>query len=377
MKPESRIGLFLWNVKLRLQFTGWLQFLPPMVLALLLLLLAAPLWALGLPVLPQALGAVAGLLLLNAVFELTTLKLGLRPPEPIPPPIGDDVDDFDLMRGRRSCRSFQRRELTPAHKAELLELARAVTAPSALLGEAPIRLEYIAAPLTVWPVLNAHEFLVAIAPVAYDRMAVVDVGRSLQNVVLRATRMGVATCWIGPGADQSSVAAHLGERFDPARDHIVCVCALGYRSRLLPLTIRLMVRTQNKRLPLERLFFAEPTLKEPLDVEAAPFAQFGRCYEACQWSPSSYNAQPTRCAAVLEPTDGAARLARFDFFATTGSRWYAPVALGIWCADWETGCAALGIPGRFAVVESGHEVDGARYDVSWVLDEPVALQAAG
>ena len=32
-----------------------------------------------------------------------------------------------------------------------------------------------------------------------------------------ATRMGVATCWIGPGADHKSVVAKMGNRFDEAR----------------------------------------------------------------------------------------------------------------------------------------------------------------
>ena len=35
---------------------------------------------------------------------------------------------------------------------------------------------------------RGHEFLVAIAPKEYDRLAVLDVGRSLQKVVLRLGR---------------------------------------------------------------------------------------------------------------------------------------------------------------------------------------------
>lgn len=33
-----------------------------------------------------------------------------------------------------------------------------------------------------------------------------------------ATRMGLATCWIGPGADQSSVQQKLGPRFNEEMD---------------------------------------------------------------------------------------------------------------------------------------------------------------
>ena len=150
----------------------------------------------------------------------------MRPSEPLPRR-HDDLDTFDLIRSRRSCRSFQSRTLTPGDRAELDQTIDRWTNPQRLIGSAAIRLEYVAASLTVWPTVGAHEFIVAIAPRDYDRVAIIDVGRSLQHVVLHATRMGVATCWIGPGADQSSVIAHLGDRFDPDRDHVVCVCAVG------------------------------------------------------------------------------------------------------------------------------------------------------
>ena len=111
----------------------------------------------------------------------------------------------------------------------------------------------------------------------------------------------------------------------------------------------------------------------PLDTSEDPFDAYGRCYEVCQWSPSSFNGQTTRCAAVTERIEGEDRIVRFDFCASTGSRYYAPVALGIWCANWETGCEALGQPGQFAVLSpDARAIENApdlpRYDVNWVVD---------
>ena len=71
------------------------------------------------------------------------------------------------------------------------------------------------------------------------------------------------------------------------------------------------------------------------------------------------------------------RLVRFDFYATTESRYYAAVALGIWYANWEMGCEALGIHGHLALLsaeERGVHNERARsqiprYDMSWVLDD--------
>ncbi len=370
----------LWRLKIRLQFTGWLQYALNAVVAIAFFLIAAVGWLIGhtAAILFWPSLVIGSLLLLNAVFDAGVLKFGLRPPEHLPKP-KEHLGAFDLMRARRSCRSFQPRNLTPEDRAELMESVCVQTQAAGQIGTRPIRFEYVAAPLTVWPTVGGHEFFVAIAPREYDRLATIDVGRSLQKVVLHATRMGVATCWIGPGADHDSVMRHLGDRFNPAKDHIICVCAIGYASRFLPLFIRFMQLGQHRRRKLAALFFADPCFNAPLDVEAPPFKDFGRCYEVCQWSPSSYNSQTTRSAAVVRRVDGEERLVRFDFCAATTSRYYAAVALGIWCANWETGCEALGIQGHFTVLTpEERNVEDApvlpRYDVSWVIDriEPSA-----
>ncbi|MEZ4661234.1 MAG: nitroreductase family protein [Caldilineaceae bacterium] len=367
---------WIWRVKLRLQFTGWLQYIPLALLALGFFIMAGVVRLLGFraAAAPFALGG----LLLSAVliFDLITVKFRLRPPEHLPKR-NDELNLFDLMRSRRSCRSFQTRKLTPADYAELMASVRLHSA-APRIGQAPIRFEYIAAPLTVWPTVNASEFLVAIAPRQYDRLAVIDVGRSLQKIVMDATRMGLGTCWIGPGADHASIMQHLGERFNPEEDHIICVCAIGYRSSYIPLFLRIFNAQFYRRLPLSALFFTDAQLEKPLDVDAPPFNRFGRTYEICQWAPSSYNGQTTRCVAVMaqrgERNGGVSQLERFDFYAVTESRYYAPVALGIWCANWELGCAALGIQGHFAVLSAAArggqdgQVQRPRYDVSWVLD---------
>src|SRR5512145_3162961 len=179
----------LWKIKLRLQFSGWLQFLPITVVALLCLLVAGAAWLLvgwtSVTWPPLALGLA---LLAAVAFDIGTVKYGLLPAGALPTD-RHHLDAFDLMRARHSCRSFQRRDLTDAHRTSLLEAAREHRRPERLLGSEPIRLEYVAAPLTVWPTMGAREFLVAIAPMPYDRMSVIDVGRSLQKVVLHATRM--------------------------------------------------------------------------------------------------------------------------------------------------------------------------------------------
>jgi nitroreductase len=361
----------VWQTKLRLQFTGWLQYIPPTIVTFVFFLIAGIARLLGSTLVATPFAFVGVLLLILLTFDLVTVKFRLRPRERLPER-RDNMELFDLMRSRRSCRSFQTRKLTPSDRNELMESVRRHSAETKI-SKSPVRFEYISAPLTVWPTVNASEFFVAIAPLEYDRLAVMDVGRTLQKIVMDATRMGLGTCWIGPGADHKSIMQHLGDRFDPKKDHIICVCAIGYKSWFIPMFIRVFNAQFYRRLPLSSLFFADPQMKEPLNLDTYPFNRFGRTYEICQWAPSSYNGQTTRCVAVTDKNG----LARFDFYSTTESRYYAPVAAGIWCANWEMGCDALGITGHFAVLsEEERNIQNKkdhpqlpRYDISWVIDE--------
>lgn len=363
-----------WRVKVWLQFTGWLLYLANFVIVLIMLFIVAfgswiGVWPILLVWVPLG---FATFLALNLCFDIVTVRYSLRPKEALPKP-NTHQDVFDLMRERVSCRSFQARDLTEQHFAELMKTVDVHSKLDKQLGTLPIRFEYVNAPLTVWPVVGCRQFLVAIAPKEYNRLSVIDVGRSLQKIVLHATRMGLSTCWIGPGADQKSIVYHLGDRFDQKIDHVICVCALGYASRFRPMALRGMQKAQRNRLPLEKLFFSDTTFSKSLDTTSAPFAIFKRCFEVCQWAPSSYNGQTTRCASISEQLGAGATLVRFDFCTATHSKYYAAVALGIWLANWEIGCKSLGQKGHFEILPSEkRQIKGApelpNYDVSWILD---------
>lgn len=359
----------LVGMKLRLQFTGWLQYILPVPSMLILFIIAEIARLLGGTVVASLFAFAGALLLAIIIFDLITVKFRMRFPERLPQR-NDNMDLFDLMRARHSTRSFQTRKLTSANHKELMEAVR-VHSDAPTLGKESIRFEYVSAPLTVWPTVNATEFIVAIVPKEYNRLAVIDVGRTLQKIVMDAIRMGLGTCWIGPGAEHKSIMQELGDKFDPEDDHIICVCAVGYSSSYIPLFVRIFnAQMSSRRLPLDSLFFADTDLKEPLNLDAEPFNQFGRNFKICQWAPSSYNGQTTRCAAITDKNGSI----RFNFYAVTESRYYAPVALGIWCANWEMGSEALGIDGHFAVLSSDErdvqeEKELPKYDISWVLDQ--------
>jgi hypothetical protein len=361
-----------WEIKLRLQFTGWLQYIPLSMVSIVFIALATFAYLLKIGIGVFLFGAIGIILFSIILFDLITVKFHFHPQEKLPHP-KDDLDFYGIMRARHSCRSFQIRKLTQKDHDELLKSIQ-FHSKSSFSGQSSVRFEYLSAPLTVWPVVNATEFLVAIAPKEYNRLDILDVGHNLQKIVIDATRLGLGTCWIGPGVDHSSVIAQLGNRYDPDKDHIICVCAVGYPSKYIPVFVRIFNHQFLNRLPLNTLFFSDERFEKPLNVETSPFNRFDRNYEVCQWAPSSYNGQTTRCVALTDK--GGSLFKRMDFYATTKSRYYAPIAVGIWCANWELGCEELGITGHFKVLpemaKNGEKTIAAgfpiRYDISWLPD---------
>ena len=356
----------LWSLKLRLQKTGWLQYMPPFIVGVFFIISSHVLEQLLLLVRTSSylipgvvfiLSAAGKLLLAIGIFDIVTLKFNIRPfTESIPkrPTSIDNNNENDdlcsIMQQRHSCRSFHPRRILDKDREELLQVAN-IASKDILGSSSSIRFEYVNSPLKVWPTVGAREFLVAIGPAKYDRMAMMDVGRSLQRVVIHATKMGIATCWIGPGADHDSVTAALksqGIVYDSAHDHIVCVCAIGYKSSLIPFALRFIMNSMSRRRkPYNKLFFSDARFREPLDIATYPFDKYAKCYEAARWSPSSFNAQPTQCVGTW---DKDTNTIRFDFFSSTRSRYYAPTAAGIWMCDWETACHSVVIKGRFDVL---------------------------
>uniref|UniRef100_A0A0G4HCX2 Putative nitroreductase TM1586 domain-containing protein n=1 Tax=Chromera velia CCMP2878 TaxID=1169474 RepID=A0A0G4HCX2_9ALVE len=317
----NRIQINMWKlldrVKRRYMFTGWLQFAPTVACGVLFLLVGF--------VLP-------GVLCLSlTLFDVLTVKWGWHPvPEPPPskaaprfPP--SQFSAVDVIQARRSCRSFQCVPLLPEHR-ELLD--KACEEAVSTWGGGVVQIHFVTAPnLRVWPVMGAHEFLVVLVPGGeYSRSAIIAAGAAVQHVVLSATREGISSCIIGPGADQRSVREAIQVREE--EQHVVCVCAVGYASRYIPSFIRLASALMHRlRLPVNELVL--PDSRTSLSSRVKDLIQ------VCRTAPSSYNAQPTRVAlrksTLGEDTEEVVLTTRPE----STSRYYDPVALGAWVATWK------------------------------------------
>ena len=183
-------------------------------------------------------------------------------------------------------------------------------------------------------VQGAPYLLAGLLPEATD-LARLDLGHVLEQVVLEATRLGLATCWITGSyrPDQATRA------IETAPGEIVAaVVALGYPrtdrwARLHDSAVRRLA-SGHRRRPLERLVHAgrwgqpwSPEQAEPALVEIL---------ESARLAPSAGNAQPWRF--VVRTGELALALIK-----------PAPIDGGIVMAHVALVAADLGLPGRWTI----------------------------
>ena len=115
-----------------------------------------------------------------------------------------------------------------------------------------------------------------------------DYGYLLEQVILRATELGVGTCWLGGTFTRSTFVRRFGglERGE-SMPAVVSLGLIGDDG-----SARIREREQgSRRLPPAELFF-ERSFAEPLDVSAA--SAFAGALEAVRMAPSATNKQPWR-----------------------------------------------------------------------------------
>ncbi len=141
-------------------------------------------------------------------------------------------------------------------------------------------------------VQNAQHLLVGILP-QESEPARVDLGYTLEQVVLEATRLGLGTCWITGSydAERAGDAVTLGPQ-----EVAAAVCALGHPTeaglgRLHTQLIRRLAGG-HKRKPLSEIVFSKHWGEPWATDDAAP--SLVTVLKHARLAPSAHNAQPWR-----------------------------------------------------------------------------------
>jgi hypothetical protein len=190
-----------------------------------------------------------------------------------------------------------------------------------------------------------------------------DFGYLMEAIILRATDLGLGTCWLGGTFTKSRFANRFGQRDG---EQIPAVTSIGYVAG----RAKAPHTRSHPRLPREALFF-DGQFGNPLPAEAA--GAYSTALEMVRLGPSASNKQPWRIV-----RDG-----RSWHFAIQRSLLYGPRTLGlVGIADmprldvgiamchFELTTRQLGLRGSWRVVDPGLEPHGTRieYSATWVSE---------
>lgn len=278
----------------------------------------------------------------------------------------------DIVRRRRSCRRYQERPIAEEPRRRLAAfLASNERGPFGGRG----RFALLAA------TAEDHDALRGLGTYGFIRGAagfiagaiwrgprdLEDYGWLMERAILRATDLGLGTCWLGGSFTKSSFARKIG----PAEGEFMpAVAAVGYpleegfsRDR-----IRRMAQADS-RLPPEALFF-DATFGVPLSrADAGAYAE---PLELVRWAPSASNRQPWRI--VRTATGWHFYLARTKgygkgtlLFAVLRIADLQRIDIGIAMSHFELAAREAGLGGSWVIEDPGIAPPpmGAEYTVTW------------
>lgn len=278
----------------------------------------------------------------------------------------------EIIRQRYSCRSYAPTHLSPDDLSRLREAAaRCQQGPF----DNHIRFEIISASQenkselkklgTYGFIKNPAGFMITAAQDLPGAME--DVGYLTESLILKATDLGIGTCWLGGTFTKSRFSKEIELKDN---ETIPVVISIGYpldRQALMDRISRIYAGA-DRRLPWEDLFYRN-TFEHPLSRAQAGLYQ--EPLEMVRLAPSASNKQPWR----VVQQDG-----RFHFYLQRTKNYPPPVFnqilklsdlqridIGIAMSHFELSLSALGLLGKWIVAnpELHHNDPGNEYIITW------------
>lgn len=203
-------------------------------------------------------------------------------------------------------------------------------------------------------VTNASNLLVGAARVS--PLAYASLGYLMERLVLKATDLGLGTCWVGHYDPEWF--PELGITADEKTPAAVVVGYPTAKRTAQERVIRIAIQA-DRRKPWEELFFSERS-ETPLSREQA--GQYATALEMVRLAPSAGNSQPWRVA-----KNGP----RFDFHVKPTNPRYEErhlhdVDVGIALCHFELAARETGLKGSWSVqAPDALALPGCRYVISW------------
>lgn len=279
-----------------------------------------------------------------------------------------------VIRRRFSCRTYEARALTADVQAELGKFLHKPgcgpfggRARFVLASASPADRSMLNGLGTYGFIHGAAGFIIGAVEQAAEHN-LEDFGYLMELIVLRATDLGLGTCWLGGTFTKSS----FGRKVDVQETELVpAVAAVGYPARSLRWIERLVRggAQAERRLPWESLFFNED-FKQTLNKQAA--GDSGLALELVRLGPSASNKQPWRVLKsaqgwhfFLERTPGYRESTLVRLFTVADMQ---RIDMGIALCHFELGQAELGQSGAWQELPAAAVPGwaGIEYVTSWI-----------
>jgi len=193
-----------------------------------------------------------------------------------------------------------------------------------------------------------------VGAVAKGRGALEDFGYSMEGLVLKATELGLGSCWIGGIFGRGAAAAVLDLGQDELLPAVVSIGMPADRKTVADSLTRRFARADTRK-PASALFF-DGEIGKPLDIAASPWRD---AFEALRMAPSASNKQPWR---ILR--SGPANRVRFDLLLAEDRKYNSMLGeirlqnidMGIAMRHFESAARSLGLPGSWVALDPPPQV---------------------
>lgn len=272
----------------------------------------------------------------------------------------------EIIRQRYSCRSYAD---TPVDASVLQNFRQLVSAPQkGPFGNTPrfVLISMDKLPCEEWKKLgtygvirNAHLYLAGMISPA--PMSTEDYGYCKEKLILKATELGLNTCWMGGTFAISAFGRAAGMR---RNELLPTVTPIGYAAKRRSLTERVMrgIAGSDQRRPWSALFF-NGGIPTPLAPEEA--GTYREALDNVRLAPSASNKQPWRI--VYEPGRNT-----FLFYLSRAFGYHhmrdvslQEIDMGIAMCHFELTVQELGLSGSWQQDDSAPEIKSLEYMASW------------
>jgi len=277
------------------------------------------------------------------------------------------LNSIKYIAQRKSVRSYSSKEVAPELLAELKDyMAQLNTGPFGagvrfkLLDLEPLDQNELRSLGTYGFIRGARHYMMG--AVKQDRGAFEDLGYCFEKLVLKATALGLGTCWLGGTFRRGAFAAKMN--LDPG-ELLPVISPLGYAAEE-PTSAEKMVRAgagSARRKPWSELFFMSDG-KTPLSGEKA--GPYGKVLEAVRLGPSASNKQPWRVV------QGSEKLYHFYlkenkiYNRMLGKIRLQLIDMGIAICHFDLAATELNLQGRWHFDEPQINPKGLLYVASWL-----------